>query len=146
MTQDHADEPERDDRHDDERFRVRTQGNGQQREDQEQRDRESAIKTAQGVELLLLFPSEPVREFRVLGDEARQDGVLQNVVGGRGGNHAGIHVGAHRDHALAVLAPDGGRRGARTQRGHPADRHVGAGRRAEPVTLDVGNRVALLLG
>ena len=81
VTQDHSDEPEGDDGHDDERLCIGSEGDGEQREDQEHGNRKSAIQRIQGFELLLLFPSEAVCQVRVQGGQIREDRIGQDVVG-----------------------------------------------------------------
>ena len=146
MAQNYPDEPERDDGHDDERLGVGAQRDRQQREDQDHGDPEPGAQRVHGFQLLLLFTSEGVGQFRVLGDKPRKDVVFQDPGGPPAGDDRRIHVGGDPDDALALLAMDGRRRPARAQGGHPAHRDLRAGRGPHEGVLDVGDRVALLLG
>ena len=85
VTHDHADQPERDDGHDDEGLGIGTQRYREQREDHEHGEREAAIQRVERLDLLLLFAAEKVREARVPGGESREELVGQDGVGFAGG-------------------------------------------------------------
>ena len=103
MTDDDADQPERDRGHDDQRVEQGSKQGGQHKKDHGQGDDQRLLHALEGVLRLFLLAHE--QQAIAFGAGAAEDAV-QLARDGAGRGDPGVHIGADPGHALGVAAAD----------------------------------------
>ena len=144
MPRHHADQAQRNRRHNDKRLHVGTEGNRHQHVHDEQGERHQSAQRIIGLCLLLPLPPERIVEGGVSGRHARQDALLQKRVDLRTRGDAHIDVGRDRNGAATIHPANGGRRPGKPRVGDLPQRNA-APRRPHDITINIGFGIPFFL-